>query len=61
VLEVLQQVDQAVADQAVQVVVLILVRLETRHRHLLRKETMAEMVMEMLTMLMPEAAEAQVQ
>jgi hypothetical protein len=54
-------VDQVAADQAVPAVALTPVRLETHHQLLHHKETMAEMVMEMLTMLMPEVAEAQVQ
>jgi hypothetical protein len=54
--ELLQQVDLAPAVQ-----VIIMVRLETLLQHLHRKETMAEMVMEMPTMQIPEVVEDQVQ
>jgi hypothetical protein len=59
VLQRLQQVDLAAVVQAVQAVVLKLVRLETHPQRPLRKETMAEMVMETLTTRMRAAVVVQ--
>ena len=61
VLALLQQVDQVVVAQDQQAAELKMVRLVTLLQHLRHKETMAEMVLEMVVILVAQAAEERMQ